>query len=287
MSLLNNRSRFRGLLVVALSCFVSAKGFAQLIYLTDTRSVSGSASVTDVSQYNSGPYYTTSYSGDYSGSAAPSSQFGDFQGNANGGAIFQGGLNLPGGNQSAMTISSSVAASQNSFLHLDELYFSAFESSSGSPGSLGQPSTQWSAQGSSSLQVTFQVLSPIDFNFLLQGTGDPSASSDDFSLSSSGQGVLFSGNSESMLQKNEYGTAIDYSGTFMPGNTYTMTLDSQGGLDGGGLIADMVVPEPSMTALAGLALVIFLLKVRMNQRMATVKIPRSKTLRGEGRGSRG
>jgi hypothetical protein len=134
MSLLtgvSRNSKVSKLLVLALGCFLSVNGFAQLIYLTDTRSVSGSASVTDVSQYNSAPYYTTSYSGDYNGSAAPSSPFADFQGNLNGTAIFQGGLNLPGGHLSPMTISSTAMASQNSFLHSQELYFSAFEGSSG------------------------------------------------------------------------------------------------------------------------------------------------------------
>jgi hypothetical protein len=208
--------------------------------------------------------------------------FADFLGNANGSAIFQGGLNLPGGRQSLMTISSMVTASQNSFLHSQELYFSAFESSSSSPGSLGQPSSQWWAQGGSSLQVSFQVLSPVAFNLTLLGTGDPLASRDDFSLSSSGQGVLFGGSTDSMLQHLQYGTAIDYSGTFTPGNTYTLTFDSQGSLDGGGLTADLVVPEPSMAALVGLAFVIFLLRVRcIHQRTVPVRIPRQ---RGEGRG---
>jgi hypothetical protein len=111
----------------------------------------------------------------------------------------------------------------------------------------------------------------------LQGTGDPLAASDSFSLSSSGQGALFSGNTSSMLQNNQYGTAIDFSGAFTPGNTYTLTLDSQGSLDGGGLTADLIVPEPSIAALAGLAFVIFLLRVRfINQRMVPIKIPSSK-----------
>jgi hypothetical protein len=268
--LLRNGSlnRVQSVLVVGLGCFASTKGSAQLIYLTDVRSVSGSASVNNVSQYNSAPYYTTSYSGNFSGSASPSSLFsGDFQGNISGSAIFQGGLNLAGG-QSPMTISSTVMASQNSFLHPGELYFSSFESSFGSPNSFGQPSSKWFAEGSSSLQVSFQVLNPVAFNFLLQGTGDPFASSDAFSLGSSGQGVLFGGDTASMLQHNQYGTQLDYSGTFTPGNTYTLNLQSQGSLDGGGLIGDLTVadpltfvPEPSITAFAGLAFVIFLLRL--------------------------
>ena len=272
-------NRVGSVLVVASGFFASANGSAQLIYLTDARSVSGSASVNNVAQYNTAPYYTTSYSGDFSGSAT-SSQFTDFQGNLNGSAVFQGGLNLRGG-PSPMTISSTVTATQNSFLHPGELYFSSFESGFGSPGSLGQPSSMWTAGGSSSLQVSFQVLNPVAFNFLLQGTGDPFASSDVFSLSSSGQGVLFGGNTGSMLKHYQYGTQLDYSGTFTPGNTYTLNLQSQGSLDGGGLIADLtvpdavsVVPEPSIAALAGLAFVIFLLRVhRIGQRtMAPVPI---------------
>src|SRR6185437_9808556 len=38
---LKTLNRVRGLLVVALGCLLSANGFGQLVYLTDTRSVSG------------------------------------------------------------------------------------------------------------------------------------------------------------------------------------------------------------------------------------------------------
>lgn len=268
---------------MALGCFLSANGFAQLAYLTDTRSVSGYATVNNVSQYNSPPYYTTSYSGDFSGSAMPSSPFADFAGNINGTATFQGGMTNSGG-QTPMTITSTVMASQTSFLHSQELYFNASEFSFGSPGTFGQPSTQWSAEGSSSLQVSFEVLIPVTFNLMMQGTGDPFSASDDFSLSSSSQGVLFSGDTTSMLQRNQYGTPFDFTGTFTPGNIYTLTMDSQGQLDGGGLTADLTVPEPSMTALAGLAFAIFLLRVRqINLRAVPVRIPRQ---RSAGRGSR-
>ncbi len=274
----------RGLLLTALGCFLSANGFGQLIYLTDARSVSGSAAVNNVSQYNSPPYYTTSYSGDYSGSAAPNSPFADFMGSVNGSANFQGGV-MNSGQQTPINITSTANASQTSFLHSQELYFSGSESTSGSPGSFGQPSSQWSADGSSSLQVSFEVLIPVKFNLMVQGTGDPFTSSDDFSLSSSSQGVLFSGNTTTMLQRNQYGTSLDFSSTFLPGNTYTFTLDSQGNLDGGGLMADLSVPEPSMTALAGLAFLIFLFRVRKISQeslaMEPVKVPRD-----EGRGSR-
>jgi hypothetical protein len=291
----NHKRIKRGLFVMALGCFLSANGFGQLVYLTDTRSISGYAKVNNVSQYNSPPYYTTYYSGDFSGSAMPYSPFADFMGNVNGTATFQGGMTNSGGGQTPITITSTVMASQTSFLHSGELYFNASESSSGSPGTFGQPSSQWSAEGSASLQVSFEVLIPIPFNLMLQGTGDPFASSDDFSLSSSSQGVLFSGDTTSMLQRNQYGTPFDFSGTFTPGNIYTLTLDSQGQLDGGGLAADLTVPEPSMTALAGLAFVIFLLRVRqINRRAVPVRIPRDRVGpprsnygAPRGRGSRG
>jgi hypothetical protein len=269
---LRNTGRVQGLLVMALGCFVSVDGFGQLIYLTDARSVSGSAAVNNVSQYSSPPYYTTSYTGDFSGSAMPSSLFADFNGNANGTATFQGGI--MGGQ--ALTIGSTVNSSQNSFLHSQELYFSSSEGSTGTPfPGYGQPSSQWHGQGESSLQVTFQVASPITYSLSLWNTGDPMATLDIFSLTSSGEGTLASENTGTMPSyEQQWNTPIEYSGTFTPGNTYTLTLDSKGSLDGGGLTLDLVVPEPSMTALAGFAFVIFLLRVRRaKERMVPVRIP--------------
>ncbi len=250
------------MLAVVFGCFSSVSSFAQFNFISDSRSVSGSASVNNVSQFGSAPYYTTSYTGDYSGSAAPALPFADFQGNANGSAVFQGGISFPSGPQ-PFSINSTTTASQNSFLHSQEIFYSSVESAAGFSDN-GSLSGRWMGQGSSLLSVTFQVAAPTPFSFVVAGTGDSASTSDSYSLTSSGEGTLLSGNTFTMVHvDHNYGGFIDYSGIFNPGNTYTLILDSVGNSDGGGLQADLTtVPEPSLAALAGLAFAIFRLRGR-------------------------
>jgi hypothetical protein len=265
---LKYHSRARSLVVMAICCCICINGFAQLVYLTDSRSISGSASASGL--VAPPVYYTVSYSG-YSGSATPSAPFADFQGGASGTAIYVGGFSNPiNGQVSLFTNTATITDVQKSFLHSQELYFNSSEFGSGSPSS----ANGWSAQALSSLKVTFSVSDPVTYNLIVQGLGDPIASFDSYNLSSANQGVLASGDTRTMIQMQDYGNRLSYSGTFNPGDVYTLTLESQGGAngpapfgDGGGLLADLVVPEPSMTALAGLAFLIFLLRPhRMRQR---------------------
>lgn len=256
--------KVRFLLVLALSFLSAGSGFAQLIYLSDTRSVGGYADVN--SEFSTAPYYTTSFTGNFSGSASPA-QFANFATNWGGAANFVGGLfstnPAGGGTDLPMTINSTVSVSQNSFLQSQELYYSSFETVSGTPGDPDQPSGYWSGAGTSSLQVSFEVLSPVSYTLRLVGTGDSAAGSDTYNLSSAAQGTLVGGSTYTMLfQQHNYGGPIYYSGVFDPGNTYTLTLTSSGNLDGAGLMADLTVPEPSMPALAGLVFLIFCFRRR-------------------------
>jgi hypothetical protein len=257
---------------VAFCCFVCGNGFAQLDYLTDSRSVSGTATL-NISQYQSPPYFVSSYS-PFSGSAMPSAPFADFDGNAGGTATFVGGFTNPVNHQVIpASFSASLSAGQNSFLHPQELSFT-----SGEFGSSSTDGGLWSAMGTSSLQVTFTVTSPMSFNLSVLGTGNPLSSWDSYNLSSSSQGVLASGDTGTMRQAQDYGVRINYSGTFSPEDVYTLTLDSQGGYtgmgfinDGGGLVVDMTVPEPSVTGLAGLAFLIFLRANRIDRKGAALR----------------
>jgi hypothetical protein len=260
---LKRHRRVRSLVVMAFYCCVSINGFAQLIYLTDTRSVSGSASF-GTNQYGTPPFYIASYSG-YSGSASPSGPFADFQGSVIGSAILATGITNPNTGQvlPPITNTATIGANQSSFLHSQELYYQS--------GEFASPSSAngWVATGDSSLQVTFSVAAPVAYNLSVLGLGDPLGSSDSYNLSSANLGALMNGNTGTMLQANDYGIRLNYSGTFNPGDVYTLTLDSHGGAigpaqfgDGGGLQVDLVVPEPSMTALEGLAFLIFLLRPR-------------------------
>jgi hypothetical protein len=254
--------RVQSLFVIALLCCVAVNGFAQLIYLTDTRSVSGSASLATslANAIPTPPYYVNSYS-PFSGSAMPSAPFADFQGSASGTGTLTFALsNAVTGQLTPFSNSDDVDASQTSFLHPQELYFNSVEGGD-IPGS---QLSQWTAQGSSSLQVTFTVSAPTPYTLTCRGTGDPVASYLSYNLSSADQGVLVNGNTYTMLNVHEFGAPFIYTGSFDPGEVYTLTLQSQGGFtgpgpngDGGGFIADLVVPEPSITAFAGLAFLIF------------------------------
>lgn len=71
--------------------------------------------------------------------------------------------------------------------------------------------------------------------------------------------MLVTGDTGQMLQEQQYGIPIYYSGTFVPGDVYMLDLYSAGALDGGGLVVDLVVtPEPGSTSLAGLGLLMAL-----------------------------
>jgi hypothetical protein len=246
------------LLVLALSFLSVANGFAQLIYLSDSRSVSGYANV----NWPSDPiYYTTSFTGNFSGSASPSAPFADFATNLSGSATLIGGFfsaNPAGGGMDIpITVNSSVSVSQNSFLHPQELNYSSFEGNSGTLASSGAnvQGKYWYGGGGSSLQVSFEVLSPVPYTLWVSGTGDPVSVADSYTLSSAAQGVLVSSTSTNLL--NYWGPRIYYSGVFNPSDIYTLTLTSNGENDGGGLMADLTVPEPSTAGLAGLALLVF------------------------------
>jgi hypothetical protein len=265
--------RVQSLFVMAFLCCVAVNGFAQLIYLTDTRSISGSASIAGgvPTEDQTPPFYLNSYS-PFSGSAMPSAPFADFQGSASGtGTLTFAYSNSATGQLIPFSNSGEVDARQTSFLHPQELYFSSTEFGS-TPGT---ESSQWTAQGSSFLQVTFTVSAPTPYTLTCTGTGDPIASYLSYNLSGADQSVLVNGDTSTMFNSRfqEYGVPFIYTGSFNPGDVYTLTLQSQGGFigsgpngDGGGFVADLVVPEPSMTAFAGLAFLIFLLQAyRMRQ----------------------
>jgi hypothetical protein len=245
--------------VVAICCCVSLNGFSQLVYLTDTRSVSGFANFQNPVAFP--PLYVTSYT-PFSGSATPSAPFADFQGSASGMATLVEVISNSTTGQLTpySTETARVDATQTSFLHSQELYYTSRELGGSPSGNTG-----FDAQGNSSLQVTFQVSSPVAYNLTVNNTGDAIATGNNFTLSSSSQGTLATEPTPSYLEV--WNQPVYYSGTFTPGDTYTLTITSGGGnagayynFDGGGFDFDLVVPEPSMTALAGLAFLIFVKK---------------------------
>jgi len=249
----------RALLVIGMiGGFQASIAQAQLDFLSANRTVTGQAGV-----YSPGDPIT-SYTGPYSYTATPGSPFANFSGNASGEADMVYSVTP----QVSATQSGYVNAYQNSFLNSDEIYFDSVEAGFGSGGNLGY------GNGSSSMAVSFSVLSPAIFDITLDGLGDPLGSASDFILSSLNQGVLDTANTSSLLGEGKFGVDVSYSGNLIPGNVYTLTVTSSGGgfgqfADGGGLYLDMdvttpdavvsAVPEPSVMACwTGLFVILYL-----------------------------
>lgn len=261
-------SRVSFWILATMACLPFPRAWGQFNYLSDSdvRYVSGHAFVDTNSFYP--PYHTIdSYSGNYSGEAAPSAELADFSANLTGTAtVFFGG-----GNPSS-SISSSLSVAQSSFLHPEELSYSS--SLTCSWGSLiSQPPPGVFSQGLSILKVSFTVPEPVQFNLMAKGYGDPLSISDLVNLSGSISGSLF----DSVYVSNGvsvFGLPINYSGTFYPDQIYTLSLSSDGSRDSspglvGGLDFDLVastnvsaVPEPSVLTMTGLiAVVMIFLKI--------------------------
>lgn len=240
--------------MVACSFLAAATGYAQLNYLSDSRSVSGFARI-DTSSYSFPPDYLISYSGDYSGSSTPSAPFADFSGGVNGTATLVYGW-VPPYPAGPYTVTASVGSGQTSFLHSQELYYGSNEQGWGTPAQYpNMPSGAW-AEATSSLQVSFSVSAPLAYSLTCTMLGDPVSCADSWSLNSATEGVLATG-PDSLQRMNEWGVPIDYAGTFNPGDIYTLSLSSAGSLDGGGLRVDLlVVPEPSSLSLVGFGLLL-------------------------------
>jgi hypothetical protein len=262
------------LLLTAMSCFAVATGYAQLNYLSDSRSVYAYATV-DTNGFTYAP--TISYSGDFSGSATPSTQFADFGINYSGTAtaVLSGLTGNTGQSIPPETITATGFASQTSFLHPLELYYNSWEATWGTPPYSGLlPPGTW-AYGTSSLQVSFNVSSPVAYSLTYEGLLDPLGGGFSLTLSSALQGVLINTNSGQLMNYGEYGVPINYSGTFEPGDIYTMNIYSEGELDDNGVMVDIVVvPEPSSMVLGGLALGVSLV-CRLRRPVSHANHPRS------------
>ncbi|HVM48083.1 MAG TPA: hypothetical protein VMU04_08650 [Candidatus Acidoferrum sp.] len=229
----------------------ASNGLAQLNYLSDTRTVSAAVRFNPLNWDYGNPSNIVSYSGDYSASANPTAPFADFGTTLNGTATL---VTSVYGYQS--TLSASVSAGQTSFLRPQELSYSSSVAESGSAMPDGYTE-------SSFLQVSFSVSAPLAYSLTCQRGPDPAFSNETWSLASANQGQLLS--SPTSPGPPGWDGPFDYSGTFLPGDVYTLTLNETGGavmpnsFDAGGLSVDLVAaPEPSTLALEALGLALLL-----------------------------
>jgi hypothetical protein len=115
----------------------------------------------------------------------------------------------------------------------------------------------------SSLAVSFSVSSPVTYEATVNGNDDDWTTFGFGSLSSAKQGTLFGFNGE---VGGPMGEGLFYTGLLLPGDVYTLSITEEAGWDrdpedlaSSYLDVTFEVPEPSVTGLAGIAGISFLL----------------------------
>lgn len=225
--------------IPAIACLAVPAVQAQLIYVSDNRSVSAAVGL-QTNGYGSGQ---VTYSGDYSASAGSSPAFANFNTNLSGSAWLQV---VQGASTNAYY--ASVGVQQTSFLNSQEISYSSFVNESGN-------TTPGHCNESSYLQVLFIVSSPVTYNLTCQRGPDPLFSAESWTLSSASQGVLAA---SSHYNGGNYTGPFAYTGILSPGDEYTFTLQETASSapapygDAGGLQAILTVPEPAPGWLLGL-----------------------------------
>ncbi|MGA2869497.1 MAG: hypothetical protein ABSF34_10090 [Verrucomicrobiota bacterium] len=222
-----------------ISCLPVSPAQAQMQLLSDNRNLSAGADVSNPGDP------VISYTGDYSATATPTAPFANFSSSLSGQATMVWSATP----QITETQSGYANADQDSSIAANQIFYTSVESGYGT-GNLGQ------GQGSSSMTVSFCVISSAVFNITIDGLGDPLGSSSDFILSSVDQGILDTATTDSLVQEGMYGVNVYYSGTLNPGDVYTLMVTSNGGGtgqngNGGGFSLDLnvtSVPEPSLMA---------------------------------------
>lgn len=244
-----------GLAVTTLISPVAPSAHAQIIYVSDNRSVSAAVGIdTNANSISLGGLATVTYSGNYSGSASPSSPYADFNsslaGTANVSSAYNGVSNY---------FSFNVTASQNSSLGAQGIsYLSGVHEGDNYPNQ-NAPYSQISE--TSSFQVSFMVATTTPYDLTLTRGIDPSFSQETWSLTSANFGSLVSGPPPVFPGGPTAEGTFNYSGMFNPGDVYTLTMYEHAAFHGGApsvtgeegdLQALLEVPEPESSFLLGM-----------------------------------
>lgn len=261
-------------LALALIWLAAPSAHAQIIYTSDNRSISAAVGInTNAGPISLGGLATVTYSGDYSGSAAPSSPYANFNGSlfgtANVSTAYGGVSNY---------FSFNVTANQTSSLGAQGISYSSGVHEGDNYPNLSPPYSQISE--TSYFQVSFMVATATPYDLDITRGVDPSFSGETWSLNSANLGNLVSGPSGVDGLSTE-GT-FNYSGMFTPGDVYTLTLyehaTSHGGAplvteEEGDLQATLSVPEPKSSLLLAMGIVCFIAVRRYGKPGRLVTVP--------------
>jgi len=240
--LLSNWAQRYGLIGVAVTWLAASVGHAQITYLSANRGATVSLGYDTNSLAQEGTTIS-SYSGNYSAAAGPSSPFADFSTVLGGSAGVAYSLaNLTN------TWSASAGAEQTSSLNAQGILFSASVNEGGNryPDYCNEASF---------LQVSFIVSAPVSYELTCEGGPDPFFSAESWRLTSANLGVLVNGSDKGAGGTS--GIPVSYSGVLVPGDEYTLTLQETAGFttspygDSGGLQVDFTVPESAPQWLLG------------------------------------
>lgn len=238
----------RRLLAAALSCLVTVTGSAQIIYLSDNRSVEGSGSA----QFYNYPSFQPIASTNYSASQTPAASFA-----ANAGNVGATVTLTPSGDSGI----SSFSASQNSIFTSEEMSSvaacTAFAWASGNdPGTAHGTAT-------AIFNVGFAVSAPVPYTLMI--ITDPysidssvAGLSYDLTSAAGGQSVLGTATKVPNPFSPSWAEALvpEYSGVLEPGDIYTIDASLEVGAGqmnnpNYSILVDLaIVPEPSSSVLA-------------------------------------
>jgi hypothetical protein len=236
-----------------------SRAAAQMIFLSDNRSVNASGSIDTNAMATAHSMYamdSIAYSGGHSLAAIPPGAFQHFDQTVEGGENASMRYRLGANEMPAENYAGSSSAMQTSFLTTSRIFFEGTVSAGGMGG---RNFSQYGREHSSSLlQVSFQVADPVSYQFSWNVPGSVNTASTllTWILQGSNDGTIFS---------SGYGRVpsppTDYLGLLVPGQTYTLSLSAvanQGGFNGDGgygtLTGVFVVPEPSAFSLIALGI---------------------------------
>jgi len=233
---------------------------AQIIYVSDNRSVSVAVGLdTNNAFFSLGGLASVSYSGDASGSVSPYTPYADFNSGINGNVNISSAYN--GATNSYFATAN---ANQASTLGSQGIIYSSSVSQN---NDIPQVNVYTHCSESSFFQVSFMVATATPYDLVLSRGNDTSFGPGTWTLTSANLGTLV-GPPSDLSSTGPF----SFSGTFTPGDVYTLTLQQTGGVpqSSGELEtfqATLSVPEPKSILL--LAMGMFCLFAARHRRKST------------------
>jgi hypothetical protein len=239
---------------------------AQIIYVSDNRSVSGSLGIdTNAAFLSLGGLASVTYSGDVSGSVSPSSPYVDFNSALNGtvnvSSAYLGVTN---------SYTANVYAQQISSLGSQGISYSSTVQQGANFPIGDNPYTQ--CIESSYFQVSFVVATATPYDLILNRGNDTYFGPGTWTLTSANLGTLVGPD----ISHNT--GPFNYTGMFTPGDVYTLTLQQSAGVAQSPgeletLQATLEVPEPKWSFLLGMGMLCLVVVRRRRESGRLLTVP--------------